>query len=121
MEAGQVLSYARNAGLGLVIPYDYLHVGHLYEPDFLVKLAGRRTLILEIKGQQTDLENAKHAAARRWVSAVTNWGQLGTWDFFVCHNPQMLGQQISQLTTVWTNKTMGRRSISAPHVPLETV
>jgi type III restriction enzyme len=36
-----------------------------------------RTLILEIKGYETDEEKAKHAAAKRWVSAVNTWGDVG--------------------------------------------
>ena len=96
-DAGHVLSYARNEQLGL-IPYDYVGVGHVYTPDYLVKLADGRTLILEIKGHQTDQENAKHAAAKRWVSAVNHWGQLGRWAFHVNRDPQMLAHELRHLT-----------------------
>lgn len=52
------------------------------------------TLILEIKGKQDDQVGVKHEAARRWVRAVNNWGQLGRWDFLVCYDPQILGSQL---------------------------
>lgn len=95
---GLVACYARNDHLGLVIPYDYAGVGCGYEPDFLVKLAGGQMLLLEIKGYQDNKTQAKHAAARRWLDAVNNWGQLGRWDLHVCRDPQQLGQQLAYLT-----------------------
>ncbi|MBW2139310.1 MAG: hypothetical protein JRH06_17415 [Deltaproteobacteria bacterium] len=80
--------------MGLVIPYEYYGIGHGYEPDFLVRMKDGRTLILEIKGYETDEEKAKHAAAKRWVSAVNNWGKLGEWCFHVCRDPQLLGREL---------------------------
>jgi type III restriction enzyme len=78
----------------LSIPYEYLGVSHGYEPDYLVRLADGRTLILEVKGYEDDMVKAKHAAAKRWVSAVNNWGQLGRWGFHVNRDPQLLGQEL---------------------------
>ena len=95
--AGTVKYYARNDGLGFVIPYDYMGVSHHYEPDFLVKLANEVTLVLEIKGMFTDQDNAKHEAAKRWIAAVNNWGQLGRWAFHVNKDPQMLGVELRYL------------------------
>ena len=89
--------YAKNDHLGLFIPYEYQGVDHNYEPDYLVRLAPNVTLVLEIKGFEDDVVKAKHAAAKRWVSAVNNWGQLGTWMFHVCHNPQLLGRELGFL------------------------
>jgi type III restriction enzyme len=97
-----VAFYARNEGLGFTIPYDYLGIGHAYEPDYLIRLASGTTLILEIKGYETDEERAKHTAARRWISAVNNWGQCGRWDFHVCRDPQMLGRELGFLVAQGT-------------------
>ena len=36
-----------------------------------------------------------HEAAKRWCSAVNNWGQLGRWVFHVCKDPQLLGQELA--------------------------
>jgi len=41
----------------------------------------------------SDQDRAKHQAAKRWVSAVNNWGQLGRWAFHVCKDSQMLGRE----------------------------
>jgi type III restriction enzyme len=37
------------------------------------------TVVLEIKGFEDDQTKAKHIAAKRWVGAVNNWGQLRRW------------------------------------------
>ncbi|HEY3857847.1 MAG TPA: hypothetical protein VGO67_25970 [Verrucomicrobiae bacterium] len=91
---GAVICYARNDRLEFNIPYELFGNPHVYEPDFLVKLATGVTLILEVKGQPRDDTNAKHQAARRWVSAVNHWGRLGKWDFLVCRDPQHLALRI---------------------------
>ena len=92
-----VSHYVKNDHLGLNIPYQYEEVSHYYEPDFLVGLSNGLTVVLEIKGYQTDQDTAKHEAARRWVSAVNNWGQLGKWQFRVCRNPQTLGEELGAI------------------------
>lgn len=61
-----------------------------YEPDFLARLANDVTVALEIKGFEDDQDKAKHTAAKRWVTAVNNWGEFGNWVFHVCRNPQLL-------------------------------
>ena len=89
--------YCRNDHLGLVIPYEFMKVQHSYEPDFLVRLTDDTTVILEIKGYEDEQTRAKHTAARRWVSAVNNWKQLGQWRFHVCRNPNLLTEELSAL------------------------
>lgn len=95
-ESPLVEFYAKNDHLGLTIAYEYEGVSHYYEPDFLVRLTNGLTLILETKGYQPDQDNAKHEAARRWVSAVNNWGEMGKWRFHVCLDPQTLGQELQR-------------------------
>jgi len=96
-QSGAAKFYARNDHLGLFVPYEYDGVHHNYQPDFLVRLASDVTLLLEMKGWESDQDRAKHTAARRWVSAVNNWGQLGEWDFHVCRNPQLLDKELGRL------------------------
>jgi type III restriction enzyme len=89
--------YARNDHLGLLIPYEYTRIDHSYEPDFLVRLASGTSVVLEIKGFEDDQDKAKHTAAKRWITAVNNWGELGTWAFHVCRNPQLLDKEMAHL------------------------
>ncbi len=53
----------------------------------------------ETKGYADDQTNAKHNSARRWVTAVNNWGQLGRWAFHVCYDPHLLKSQLAELVT----------------------
>ena len=89
--------YVRNDRLGFGIPYEYTSTSHSYEPDFIVRLKNGVHLILEIKGFETEQDRAKHTAARRWASAVSNWGRLGKWDFHVCLDPQQLRHELAFL------------------------
>ncbi len=95
--AGTVTCYARNDQLGLTIPYQYVNVSHHYEPDYLVRLSNDVTVLLEIKGMESDQDRAKHEAARRWVTAVNNWGELRKWRFHLCRDPQMLAVEMTHL------------------------
>lgn len=92
-----VAFYARNDHLGLLIPYEYMDIDHSYEPDFLVRLTKGVTVVLEIKGFEDDQDKAKHTAAKRWVTAVNNWGELGKWSFHICRNPQLLDKEMAYL------------------------
>lgn len=96
-QSRDVIYYARNDHLGLVIPYEYQGVDHSYEPDFLVRLSTGLTIVLEIKGFEDDQTRAKHNAAKRWVSATNNWGQIGKWHFHVCRNPQHLERELAAI------------------------
>lgn len=55
------------------------------------------TLILETKREEDDQDRAKHQAARRWVTAIDNWGRLGVWDFIICRNLPLIRRQIAQM------------------------
>ncbi|MBN8477145.1 BPTD_3080 family restriction endonuclease [Sulfuritalea sp.] len=89
--------YARNDHLELSIPYEYFGIAHSYFPDFLVRLTNGLSLLLEIKGEEREMDRAKHQAARRWVSAVNHWGRLGTWAFHACRDPQKVIEEIKDI------------------------
>jgi type III restriction enzyme len=73
--------------LGFEIPYTFEGAFHHYRPDFLIELADGRKLILEVKGQKTDKDEAKWEAAREWVEAVSSSDEFGQWDFVVASEP----------------------------------
>ena len=54
-------------------------------------------MVVEIKEREHKETSAKHEAAKRWVAAVNNWGELGWWAFLVCWNPQRLGDELTAL------------------------
>lgn len=96
-QEGVVYCYARNDRLEFNIPYELYGNPHVYEPDFIVRMSNSMHLVLEIKGQQHEDTDAKHQAARRWVSAVNYWGRLGEWDFLVCREPNQLPTAFAKL------------------------
>ena len=62
-----------------------------------MRLSNGVTVVLEIKGFEDDQTKAKHTAANRCVEAVNNWGQLRSWAFHVCRNPQLLDKEMEYL------------------------
>lgn len=98
-QTDHVYCYVRNDKPFLLIPYDYEGVPHHFEPDYIVRLKNGKTLVLEMKGEETDQDRAKYQAARRWITAVNNWGRLGVWEFSVCHDPQVLPRLIAGMDT----------------------
>jgi type III restriction enzyme len=77
----EVFSWVKNHKLYLEIPYQYFGNIYRYRPDFIVKLKSGKTLLIEGKGVATEQDDSKTTAARRWIQAVNNWGQLGEWDY----------------------------------------
>src|SRR2546422_5823292 len=79
----RVGAFAKNAGLGLAIPYFHNRQPHDYLPDFIVRLdPDSRLLILETKGFDP-LQEVKTAAAARWVAAVNSDRRPGPWAYEV--------------------------------------
>ena len=88
----EVLSYAKNQGLGLQIPYTFEGGAANYIPDFLVRLDDRSgeplNLILEVTGEKKKEKASKTATASTlWVPAVNNGGAFGRWAFLEIPDP----------------------------------
>jgi type III restriction enzyme len=98
-ESDRVVSYVKNDRLDFELPYEWEGRTHLYRPDFLVRLKmdGDRelTLIVEIKGHETEQDRAKYVAAEKWVRAVNHHGGFGIWAFMVCKEPNRLGEMLN--------------------------
>ena len=78
-----VKAYAKNDHLGFSILYMWNGSKRKYIPDYLIKLSNGTTLILEVKGQISDQEESKWAAARRLVDAINDNKGFGKWAFDV--------------------------------------
>ena len=96
-QQGIIQCYVKNDRLEMTIPYEFLGTSHAYFPDFLVRIANGSTVVLEVKGRQTEQDRTKHEAAHRWCRAVSRWGQMGSWTFTECRNPQMLVDDLRKL------------------------
>jgi type III restriction enzyme len=95
IEGSDVVShYVRNDHMGFSIPYEFMGVSHGFFPDFIVKLKNGVNLILEVKGLIDEREKAKFEAAKRWCSAVNNWGKMGIWAFHAANDPDHLQKEL---------------------------
>ena len=74
-----VHSYAKNDHLGFQVYYMWNGAKRRYIPDFLIKLANGKTLILEIKGEDSEQNRAKRGALAAWVTGVNQKGGFGVW------------------------------------------
>jgi type III restriction enzyme len=85
--SSKVKAYAKNDHLGFEVSYLWNGSRRRYVPDFLVTDHGGRTLVVELKGQKTPQNDAKHAAMAEWIAAVNEDGRFGKWAWAVAYNP----------------------------------
>ncbi len=96
----RVKAYVRNdRHVGFRIPYRWDGAQHLYVPDFLVRLqdADGLTVVLEVKGLDTEQAKAKHIALERWCNAVSQLKAYGTWRAVRVFNPLSVAQVLSEI------------------------
>jgi len=92
-----VQAWVKNHRLFLEIPYLYFGTTHRYRPDFVVRLTDGRYLLLEGKGEASEMDDAKATAARRWVTAVNTWSALGTWMHHIAYDANELASMLNGL------------------------
>jgi type III restriction enzyme len=74
-----VEAYAKNEHLGFQVHYMWNGTRRRYIPDFLIRLTNGKTLVLELKGENTEQNRAKLATMRAWVEGVNTKGGFGVW------------------------------------------
>ena len=89
----RVLAYAKNDHLGLQISYLWNGVRRRFIPDFAVRLSNGKTLVLEIKGEDSEQNRAKRTALDAWVRAVNAKGGFGSW----CHDVAFVPAQVQDI------------------------
>lgn len=78
----KVLAYAKNHGLGFEVPYLMEGAPRRYRPDFVVKLEGGTTLVIEVKGYRgQDAMLKANAMNHQWIPGVNRLGRFGRWAF----------------------------------------
>jgi type III restriction enzyme len=75
----KVKSWVKNDHIGFVINYIYAGGIHKYYPDFLIKLVNGKMLILEVKGEEDEMDTTKREYLKEWVKAVNADGRFGEW------------------------------------------
>lgn len=82
-----VAAYAKNDHLGFQVHYLWNGARRRFVPDFLIRLSNGRTLVLEIKGEDSEQNRAKRDALDLWVKAVNVKGGFGIWCWDVAFQP----------------------------------
>jgi len=84
----KVISYVKNQGLGLEVPYKDGSSARVYVPDFIVQIDDGHgpedplNLVVEVKGYRHENVKLKSETMRtQWVPGVNNLGSFGRWAF----------------------------------------
>lgn len=85
--AEMVDAWVKNDHLGFEVRYVFAGGVAKYRPDYLIRLKNGRTLILEVKRQNTSRDDAKRVALKEWVEAVNMDGRFGNWCSGVSRSP----------------------------------
>ncbi len=97
--SNHVRAYAKNDHLGFQIYYLWNGARRRFVPDFLICLSNGRTLVLEIKGEDSEQNRAKRAALDVWVKAVNAKGGFGRWCWDVAFQPAQIQDIIQRHNT----------------------
>lgn len=81
-------AWVKNDHLGFEILYVHQGVVKKYRPDYIVRLSNGHHLILETKGQDSSIVQAKKKAAEEWVKAVNAYKEFGEWHYEISFNPK---------------------------------
>lgn len=92
----EVIAYAKNDHLNFTIYYLWRGSKRKFMADFLIRLANGKTLVLEIKGEDSDQNKAKRAALDLWVKAVNERGGFGGWCWDVAFEPSHVDDIVSR-------------------------
>lgn len=86
----QVESYAKNDHLGFQVHYLWNGSKRRYIPDYFIRLKNGITLILEVKGEDSEQNKAKRSALDIWVKGVNSRGGFGQWAWDVAFEPPQI-------------------------------
>jgi type III restriction enzyme len=84
----RVVSYVKNQGLGLEVPYNDGSTAKTYLPDFIVRVDDGHgpddllNVVVEVKGYRRENVKLKSETMRQqWIRGVNNLGTFGRWAF----------------------------------------
>ena len=82
-----VAAWVKNDHLNFEITYSFRGIIRKFRPDYLVRLANQKMLVLEVKGQDNQEQQTKREFLGEWVRAVNGHGGFGTWASDVSRHP----------------------------------
>jgi len=81
-------AWVKNDHLGFEVLYIFQGVVKKYRPDYLIRLTNGHHLIMETKGQDSAVVQAKKKAAEEWVHAVNAHRGFGIWHYAISFHPK---------------------------------
>jgi len=90
----KVIAWAKNDHLGFEILYMFEGNIHKYRPDYIVKLAENKHLIIEVKGEVTEQDKVKSRYLDEWVNCVNQHGGFGKWSWIMSNHSWDILKQI---------------------------
>ena len=91
-----VAGWVKNDHLGFEITYTYKGVIHKFRPDYLVRLANGKMLVLEVKGQDDQQQQTKREFLAEWARAINGHGGFGVWTADVSRHPSDIHEILSR-------------------------
>jgi len=82
-----VVAWVKNDHLPFKIPYIFGGVFRDFYPDYIIRLQNGITLVLEVKGIDSQEQKTKREALDEWIKAVNEDGNFGTWAWDVTFDP----------------------------------
>lgn len=76
-----IAAWVKNDHLDFKVRYLWRGSSRNFVPDYLIRLNSGKTLVLEVKGQDSQQNAEKRAAMETWLAAVTDQGGFGQWAF----------------------------------------
>ncbi len=83
----EIKAWVKNDHLGFEVLYVFRGVVRKYRPDFIIRLASGKHLVLETKGRESEQDRTKRRFMDEWVDAVNAHGGFGRWASDVSRNP----------------------------------
>lgn len=90
-----VAAWAKNDHLDFTVRYLWKGSTRNFVPDYLIRFTNDKTLVLEVKGQDSEQNKAKRAAMQTWVKTINEQGGFGQWCFDVVFDPAKIMDVIS--------------------------
>ncbi len=82
-----VMAWTKNDHLDFLVRYLWRGSSRNFVPDYLIRLNNGKTLVLEVKGADSEQNRAKRTAMEIWIKAVNEQGGFGKWCFDVVFEP----------------------------------
>jgi len=89
-----VAAWVKNDHLGFDVAYIFEGTFHKFRPDFLIRLTDGSTLIVEVKGEDSERDRTKRRYLAEWIEAVNGHGGFGMWRSGVALSPSDLPEMV---------------------------